>query len=221
MIHEFMEINAEKIPLPDASFDYVLCKEALHHMPRPMLAIYEMYRVCRLGVIFIEPQDPTIDWPMKKPNMFYRELVTADAIGEKIAFKRMDSDETFSSQYIDWWEDGVDNYVYTLSKRELRKMVLGMGAMAYGCKSFNDFYQPDWASQPALDSSDGFAKTKEQIQLHDYACEQIGKPYAYLTGMLFKRTPSSEICNQLRDAGFEVTPTPTRYVPISWPKENL
>lgn len=221
MIHEFMEINAEKIPLPDASFDYVLCKEALHHMPRPMLAIYEMYRVCRLGVIFIEPQDPTIDWPMKKPDMFYRELVAADAIGEKVAFKRMDSDETFSSQYIDWWEDGVDNYVYTLSKRELRKMVLGMGAMAYGCKSFNDFYQPDWASQPALDSSDGFAKTKEQIQLHDYACEQIGKPYAYLTGMLFKRTPNSEICSQLRDAGFEVTPTPTRYVPISWPKENL
>jgi ubiquinone/menaquinone biosynthesis C-methylase UbiE len=218
MIQDCLEINAESIPLPDASFDYVLCKEALHHMPRPMLAIYEMYRVCRHGVIFIEPQDPTIDWPMKKPDLFYRESIPADNIGEKISFKRMDTDETFSSQYIDWWEDGVNNYVYTMSKRELRKLVLGMGAMAYGTKNFNDFYQADWGSQPATENSEGFIKTKEQIELHDLACEKIGKPHAYLTGMLFKRAPDINMTNQLRHLGFEITTTPTRYVPISWPK---
>ena len=218
MIDNYLEINAEHIPLPDASFDYVLCKEALHHMPRPMLAIYEMYRVCRHGVIFIEPQDPTIDWPMKKPGLFYRELIAADAIGEKVAVKTMDTEETFYSQYIDWWENGVNNYVYTMSKRELRKLVLGMGAMAYGTKSFNDFYQPDWGSQPANENSDGFIKTKEQIELHDLVCEKIGKPYAYLTGMIFKRMPSIEIVKQLRHSGFEITATPTRYMPISWPK---
>ncbi len=221
MIQNCLEINAEKIPLPDASFDYVLCKEALHHMPRPMLAIYEMYRVCRYGVVFIEPQDPTIDWPMKKPDLFYRESIPTDAIGEKVAFKRMDTDETFSSQYIDWWEDGVNNYVYTLSKRELRKMVLGMGAMAYGTKCFNDFYQADWGPQSATESSEGFIKTNEQIQLHDYACEKIGKPYAYLTGMIFKRVPNADVSHQLRELGFDITSTPTRYVPISWPKEYL
>ena len=221
MIQDCLEVNAEHIPLPDASFDYVLCKEALHHMPRPMLAIYEMYRVCRHGVIFIEPQDPTIDWPMKKPDQFYREAIPSDNIGEKIAFKRMDNDQTFSSQYIDWWEDGVNNYVYTLSKRELRKMVLGMGAMAYGTQSFNDFYQPDWGSQPATEDSEGFVKTKEQIRLHDYACEKIGKPYAYLTGMIFKRAPNIETSQQLHHLGFEITPTPTRYVPISWPQGVL
>ena len=221
MIQDYLEINAEKIPLPDASFDYVLCKEALHHMPRPMLAIYEMYRVCRHGVIFIEPQDPTIDWPMKKPDLFYRESIPADNIGEKVAFKRIDTNETFSSQYIDWWEDGVNNYVYTMSKRELRKLVLGMGAMAYGTKDFNDFFQADWGSQPATEDSEGFIKTKEQIELHDLACEKIGKPHAYLTGMIFKRAPNIEMTNQLCHLGFEITTTPTRYVPISWPKGTV
>lgn len=220
LIQNCLEINAEQIPLPDASFDYVLCKEALHHMPRPMLAIYEMYRVCRYGVIFIEPQDPTIDWPMQKPSMFYRESLPADSIGEKVAFKRMDTDETFSSQYIDWWEDGVNNYVYTLSKRELRKITLGMGAMGYASKSFNDFYDPNWSMQSATDDSEGFLKTQEQIELHDYACKQIGKPYAYLTGLIFKRAPESGVVDNLIHNGFEINRTPTRYIPIRWPKEN-
>jgi len=221
MIKKCLEINAERIQLPDASFDYVLCKEALHHMPRPMLAIYEMYRVCRYGVIFIEPQDPTIDWPLKKPDLFYRDLIPADAIGEKVAFKRLDTGDTFSSQYIDWWEDGVNNYVYTLSKRELRKMVLGMGALAYGSKNFNDFYQADWAHQPATDLSEGFLKTKEQIELHDLACEKIGKPHAYLSGIIFKRAPDATLRQDLINIGFEITTTPSRYIPINWPKGSV
>lgn len=219
MITDFLEINAEKIALADSSFDYVLCKEALHHMPRPMLAIYEMFRVCRKGVIFIEPQDPTIDWPMKKPDQFYRDKIDSDTVGEKVAFKYMVNDEIFSSQYIDWWEDGVNNYVYTISKREIRKLVLGMGALSYATKSFNDFYQPEWAAQPATEDSEGFQKTKEQILLHDLACEKIGKPHAYLTGMIFKRVPDALLAQDLRGLGYEITTTPTRYVPISWPLE--
>jgi len=219
-IKDCLEINAEKIPLPDSSFDYILCKEALHHMPRPLLAIYEMFRVCKYGVIFIEPQDPVIDWPIQKPKNFYREILPPDSIGEKVAYKRMDNDEIFSSQYIDWWEDGVDNYVYTLSKRELRKLVLGMGAMAYGSKSFNDFYNADWSKEKASDDNDAFLKTKEQIEFHNLACEKVGKPYAYLTGMIFKRVPSTFIRANLIDLGYDITLTPSRYVPIKWPSFN-
>ena len=221
MINDCLEINAEKISLPDSSFDYILCKEALHHMPRPLLAIYEMYRVCKYGVIFIEPQDPTIDWPIRKPRDFYRDILPSDAIGEKIAFKRMDTDEIFSTQYVDWWEEGVDNYVYTMSKRELRKLVLGMGAMAYGSKNFNDFYNAEWSREQASDYNEGFLKTKEQIEFHDLACEKIGKPYAYLTGMIFKRVPSSMIRNNLINLGFDITLTPSRYIPINWPNLKI
>jgi SAM-dependent methyltransferase len=56
--------NAEKLSFSDSSFDFVLCKEAFHHFPRPMLALYEMLRVACKGVVFIEPLDQYIDIPI-------------------------------------------------------------------------------------------------------------------------------------------------------------
>jgi ubiquinone/menaquinone biosynthesis C-methylase UbiE len=64
-INKFKVENAERLSLPDNSVDFVLCKEALHHMSRPYAAIYEMFRVARYGVVIIEPQDPWIDWPCR------------------------------------------------------------------------------------------------------------------------------------------------------------
>lgn len=57
--------NAESLSFDDNSFDFVLCKEALHHMSRPYAAIYEFFRVARYGVVVIEPQDPWVDWPCR------------------------------------------------------------------------------------------------------------------------------------------------------------
>lgn len=57
--------NAEALSFADNSFDFVLCKEALHHMSRPYAAIYDFFRVARYGVVVIEPQDPWIDWPCR------------------------------------------------------------------------------------------------------------------------------------------------------------
>lgn len=64
-IERYQIENAEKLSFSDNSFDFVLCKEALHHMSRPYLAIYEFFRVARYGVVVIEPQDPWIDWPCR------------------------------------------------------------------------------------------------------------------------------------------------------------
>ena len=47
--------NAEALPYPGRSFDLVLCKEALHHLARPVLGFYEMLRVCRHRAVFLEP----------------------------------------------------------------------------------------------------------------------------------------------------------------------
>ena len=46
-IDSFSKENAEKLSFKSNSFDYVLIKETFHHLPRPWLAIYEAYRVCR------------------------------------------------------------------------------------------------------------------------------------------------------------------------------
>jgi ubiquinone/menaquinone biosynthesis C-methylase UbiE len=56
-ILKFKEINAESINLEDGSYDYAFCKESFHHFPRPIIALYEMIRVVRKGIVLIEPHD--------------------------------------------------------------------------------------------------------------------------------------------------------------------
>lgn len=52
--------NMENLTLETASFDVVFCKEALHHLARPVLGLYEMLRVCEKAVVLIEPYDTLI-----------------------------------------------------------------------------------------------------------------------------------------------------------------
>ncbi len=41
--------NAEAIPVPDASYDSVLCTQVLEHLPHPQKAVAEMFRILRPG----------------------------------------------------------------------------------------------------------------------------------------------------------------------------
>lgn len=53
----FVCCGAERLPFPDESFDLVLCRDVLHHLPEREPALREMARVCRRGgrMIIIEP----------------------------------------------------------------------------------------------------------------------------------------------------------------------
>ncbi len=53
----YVKLNMEKVSLPPKSFDLIFAKEALHHVSRPILAFYEMLRVAKKAIIFIEPQE--------------------------------------------------------------------------------------------------------------------------------------------------------------------
>src|SRR5690606_20250729 len=58
IITNYSSQNAEHLSFEDHQFDYLLCKEAYHHFPRPYAALYEMIRVAKKGIVIIEPQDP-------------------------------------------------------------------------------------------------------------------------------------------------------------------
>jgi SAM-dependent methyltransferase len=62
-IQKFDKVNAERMQYGDDAFEFILCKDALHHMRRPYQAVYEMLRVASRAVVVIEPQDPYIDPP--------------------------------------------------------------------------------------------------------------------------------------------------------------
>lgn len=53
----FRHENCECLTLDSQSFDLVVCKEGLHHLPRPVLGFYEMLRLARVGSVIIEPFD--------------------------------------------------------------------------------------------------------------------------------------------------------------------
>ena len=44
LIPAYRAENAEKLSYSDDAIDFVLCKEAYHHFPRPPVALYEMLR---------------------------------------------------------------------------------------------------------------------------------------------------------------------------------
>jgi SAM-dependent methyltransferase len=214
---EVLTINAESIDLEDCSFDYVLCKEALHHMPRPYLAIYEMLRVAKKAVIFIEPLDPVIDWrPENAVSKVFRRFLTNDNVGEKVVYSNGDGKE-ITSRYIDWWEDDAKNYVYTFSEREITKLAQGYGLPSFAIRTFNDIYLAEHSDDCANHGSIGFDKTLEQIQLHDVFCNATGIPKAYITSILFKNTPEPAVASKLREVGFDFRVTRTQYLPLRWP----
>jgi SAM-dependent methyltransferase len=86
-VSEFLSLNAERMDLADQSFDFVVCKESLHHMPRPYLAIYEMLRIARHGVFFIEPTDPLIDWSIGNLSVsINRKFLVDPIVGSSVRY---------------------------------------------------------------------------------------------------------------------------------------
>jgi SAM-dependent methyltransferase len=49
--------DAEALTFDDASFDVCVAHQGLHHCRSPHRALAEMYRVCRRGLVFFEPQE--------------------------------------------------------------------------------------------------------------------------------------------------------------------
>jgi hypothetical protein len=92
--------NGEALSYKNESFDFVFCKSGLHHFARPVLGLYEMLRVCRRKVAFIEPYE----------TQFSRIL---DGIGLRSVYERDESMNICSR----------DNYVFRWERRMLEQIL--------------------------------------------------------------------------------------------------
>jgi SAM-dependent methyltransferase len=111
--------NVESLKFADESFDYVLCKEAFHHFPRPMVGFYEMLRVAKRALLLIEPQD------VQNP------VVNATVV---------------TSYHADFYHDSfeqVGNFKYTVSVREILKAAWSLKLKTVAVRGFNDHFVPD------------------------------------------------------------------------------
>lgn len=176
--------NAEKLSFPDDSFDYVFCKEAFHHFPRPYQAVYEMIRVARKGIILIEPHDPISRMPLLLAMRNVLDSCRTDLL-ERYWKNRYSFEE-------------VGNYVFKLSERECEKMAMGLHLPAVAFKGIqNNYYNKSVADQPANESSAAFRKLSSTIRFHT-ALSKLGlMPYQVLGAIIFKQKPDSATIDKL------------------------
>lgn len=181
--------NAEKLSFQNGAFDYVVCKESFHHFPRPFIALYEMLRVAKQGVIVIEPNDFLVS-PLgllvfKLKQLFGKAKHTDDGRYE---------------------ESG--NYVYSVSEREMEKACLGLDLPVVFFKGLNDAAIAGAEFVPAKFSSPIFVRMRAQIMLLDLLCAlRLFRPTRLLT-CIFKREPSADLRKRLVEDGWRAIDLP-------------
>ena len=188
LIDEYSIQNAENLSFPNDSFDYVYCKESLHHFPRPYLALHEMLRVARKAVILQEPRDQVLEKFSILP-----------------AIKKLSGVDKHSFE-------PVGNYIYTLSERELEKFLLGMHYRYCAFSGLNVFYIKGIEFCPkrggALKDRLMQFKYSSAILLLD-ALQYLGLIKSRLiTAILFKEKPVDSTIASLKSAKFSLRTLP-------------
>lgn len=191
LINKYSIENVENLSFADNSIDYVFCKEAFHHFPRPYLGVYEMIRVAREAVILIEPQDPI----MKMPFL----------LGLRNILDRLDTGilQRFWKNRYSFEE--VGNYVFKLSEREIDKLANGIGLPMIAFKGINNnYYHPALVNEKADNSSAIFRKISRKLKIDNLLTRLSLMPAHVLCAIIFKRRPTAEVIERLTREGFQI-----------------
>lgn len=197
-IKNYQKENAELMSFTNNQFDWILCKEAYHHFPRPMIALYEMIRVAQKGVVLIEPQD-------KITSSVSINLI--EKIKLLIKSKVLKKSTANSTIYANEFED-VGNYIYSISEREIQKVALGIGLRLLAFKGNNDYYIPGVENEEATATSPLFKKVKLQIRNKDLRCKLKLQMPEGLVAIIFKEVPDPSFMNSLVQQGYHFVNLP-------------
>jgi SAM-dependent methyltransferase len=184
-IPAFKGENAEHISLPDDAVDFVLCKEAYHHFPRPPIALYEMLRVARQAVVLIEPLD--------NPRMLD---------GMKRLAKRVLRGDT-EMQF-----EPSGNFLYRLNIRELAKLMTAMGGHSMAFKGINDFYHSRLAASDATGFNTAFAITRFGVAVQNVLSKTGLLGYGLGCVVIFKGQPRQVLISGLDNFGYRMLELP-------------
>ena len=184
-INEFRRENAEALSLADGSVDFVFCKEAYHHFPRPPIALYEMLRVSRVGVVLIEPMRGA------------RLLDATKQIMKR--WIRGDVETRF---------EPAGNYIYRIDPEELAHLMTAAGELFIAMRCFNDFYLPGLGRDSAAGLTRGLLLTRLGIGVQDALARCGLLAWGLCAVVLFKGVPSSAVLTALSAAGYSVRNLP-------------
>jgi ubiquinone/menaquinone biosynthesis C-methylase UbiE len=206
LIEAFSKENAEKLSFKDDSFDFAFCKESYHHFPRPMLALYEMLRVVKQGVVLIEPNESPVLGSL--PFMLKR-LLKLLMLKVGMHHRLRSTDTSLFLPYSDTYEV-AGNYVYSISEREIAKVALGMNLPVVAFKGINDWYIKGVEQESASEKSVLFTEIKAKIRKEDRRSQRglsLGAPILVAI-CIFKQTPTMEVRKALINDGYRVIDLP-------------
>ncbi|CAN5402161.1 hypothetical protein BH11BAC1_BH11BAC1_17010 [soil metagenome] len=189
IISDFRQENAESLSFPDETFNFTFCKESYHHFPRPYIALYEMLRVSKDGVILVEPNErrdkmvPERIWNgIKQPT-------------KKIVHKPILHHDTWNFE-----ESG--NNIYMVSQSEIVKVGLGLQLPVVAFNYYNDYYEKGLEFEKAVPGNKIFEKVKRNIAADDFLSRLGLQTYKGITAILFKKSPDPELRIKLQESGF-------------------
>src|SRR5688572_26138323 len=158
IIYDFRVENAENLSFSDEYFDFSFCIESYHHFPRPFIALYEMLRISSKAVILIEPNDK---FPKQLPRKIYDLF--------KNTVQKIFKNNHHHHEHLHFEESG--NYIFTVSKRELEKIAIGLQLPMVAFYYFNDYYEKGVEFEKLSSQSKLFKKVKRKINLSNLKCE--------------------------------------------------
>ncbi|WP_266368062.1 class I SAM-dependent methyltransferase [Tellurirhabdus rosea] len=185
LINRFSVENVEKLSFGDNSFDYVFCKEAYHHFPRPAIGFYEMLRVCREAVVIQEPVDPVIHMPLL---LFLRNIL--DRIDTGLMRRLWKNQYSF---------EPVGNYVHKISVREFEKMACSLGLPMLAYRGFNP---GNVGAKATIEAQ------KKKIAFRDFLTATTVVPPEALSVIVFKRKPTGPTLADLEKQGYKLLDFP-------------
>ena len=100
------KILMQDLPYKDQEFDYVVTHASIHHSSKPHLAVLEMLRVAKIGIVFIEARDCLLT-----------KLSCKIGLSEEYEFSAVRN----NSGGVD--DTGIPNFVYRWTEREVFKLV--------------------------------------------------------------------------------------------------
>jgi len=180
----------------DGSFDFVLCKEACHHFPRPFVAIYEMLRVARKGIILIEPKDGNLVIPQRQS---FKSALFGFIQAAKNSVKRLLNKPVY---YNPGNYEEIGNYVYSLSEREIEKMALGINCDAIAFKTIQDVYIEGGEYEELRQRGPIFSSMMKELKKMEHLQRQGKLHSRLLVSAIFKEAPGSACIEAMERDGY-------------------
>ena len=185
--------NAEDLSFDSDSFDVLFAKEALHHCPRPFMALYEAFRVAKFAVAFVEPFDQSTSF-LFKTRLFLKKMLK---FGNRSGYNF----------------EKVGNFVYTFAPADFEKFMLGMHSRYLAFSGINDYYHPSLVHcfKNGTNPSSLIGRLRFNFYLNltrVLVFLRLQRP-SLLGVILFKERPGSSLVSMLRSKGWVVKELPS------------